>query len=86
MSDSHSHEHAHAFDQQAAKESYGRITFYGIILAVLTLVEFILALNSNSLAGLMILALLKAVIVLNYFMHMYRLWRDDDHGHEGGHH
>ena len=91
MSDSHAHDdhghgHGHTFDKEAAQSAYSSIWFWGAVLAVLTIVEFVVADQTSSLAIMMILALLKAVIVLNYFMHIYRLWRDDDHGHEGGHH
>jgi hypothetical protein len=45
-----------------------------LVLAVLTVVEYYAALNFNSTIILFLLALFKAVAVLQYFMHVSRLW------------
>ena len=51
-----------------------------VILAVLTIVEFWLALNlSDPAVPLLIVALLKAALIVQYFMHIYRLRREEDH-------
>ena len=50
-----------------------------IILAIVTGIEYYVALNLNSFAIMMILALLKAILVVNYFMHMRSLWSEDEH-------
>lgn len=50
-----------------------------IILALLTVVEFIVALYIPSAVLLFIIALLKAVLILQFFMHVYRLWREGEH-------
>lgn len=52
-----------------------------VILAILTLVEYYAAITPplGSFAILMILALLKAILVVNYFMHIRSLWSEDDH-------
>jgi cytochrome c oxidase subunit 4 len=53
----------------------------GLVLAVLTLVEYFVAVYmSSSVVILFLLALFKAVAVLNYFMHVTRLWRQEE-GH-----
>ena len=52
-----------------------------VILAILTLVEYYAAVTPplGSFAILMILALLKAILVVNYFMHIRSLWSEDEH-------
>ncbi len=49
------------------------------ILAALTLLEFVVALYVPSAVLLFIIALLKAAIILQAFMHVYRLWREEEH-------
>lgn len=51
-----------------------------LILALLTIVEFAIALYMDSTVLLLIMALLKAAVVVWVFMHVYRLWRgEEDH-------
>jgi cytochrome c oxidase subunit 4 len=51
-----------------------------LILALLTIVEFAIALYMESAVLLLIVALLKAAVVVWVFMHVYRLWRgEEDH-------
>ncbi len=52
-----------------------------VVLAVLTLIEYYAAITPpfDSFAILMILALLKAVLVVNYFMHIRSVWSEGDH-------
>ncbi len=52
-----------------------------VILAILTLVEYFAAITPpfGSFAILMILALLKAILVVNFFMHIRSLWSEDEH-------
>ncbi len=52
-----------------------------VVLAVLTIIEYYAAITPSfdSFAILMILALLKAVLVVNYFMHIRSVWSEDDH-------
>jgi caa(3)-type oxidase subunit IV len=57
----------------------------GIVLAILTIVEYFAAvymaeLGMDSTVVLFLLALFKAVAVVNYFMHVSRLWRQEE-GH-----
>ena len=58
---------------------YLTITIVFIVLAVLTAVEYLATIYFDSPIILMILALAKAGLVVNYFMHIYRLWREDEH-------
>lgn len=52
----------------------------GLVLAILTVVEYFAAIYTGSTVALFLLALFKAVAVLNYFMHVSRLWRQEE-GH-----
>ena len=52
----------------------------GAILTALTIVEFIIAVNfENNIGILSVFALGKAVLIVFYFMHMYRIWRTEEH-------
>jgi cytochrome c oxidase subunit 3 len=55
--------------------------FIFIYLAVLTLLEFWVALTFNSTLVLVAVALVKAVLVVYYYMHIYQL-NADDHNHD----
>ncbi|MRR32922.1 hypothetical protein EG834_21900 [bacterium] len=57
----------------------GVIIFLG--LAILTAVEFILAKMSVPSVILWIIALSKAGLVINFFMHISRLFEPDEGGH-----
>ena len=52
-----------------------------IVLAILTIIEYYAAITPpfDSFAVLMILALLKAILVVNYFMHIRSVWSEDEH-------
>jgi hypothetical protein len=50
-----------------------------IYLAVLTVIEFFVGLWSGSFVLLSLLALGKAAAIVYYFMHIYRLWRQESH-------
>ncbi len=52
----------------------------GLVLAILSVLEYFAAIYMGSTVLLMLLALFKAVAVLNYFMHVSRLWRQEE-GH-----
>ena len=49
-----------------------------IILAVVTGVEFYLATHFNNFAIMMLLGILKAYFVINYFMHIKSLWSEEE--------
>ncbi|MCB0131534.1 MAG: cytochrome C oxidase subunit IV family protein [Caldilineaceae bacterium] len=59
--------------------AFRRSATVALVLALLTVVEMFAALNFNSLVILMLLATFKAVLVLNYFMHVSRLWTAEEH-------
>lgn len=53
-----------------------------IALAVLTIIEYFVSVSSfNSTVLLFIIAFIKAAAIVNWFMHVYRLWRPDEEGH-----
>lgn len=66
-------------EQQSA--TYRQATVIAILLAVLTGVEAYMGANEalNSPVFLFIIAFVKAALVVYFFMHVYRLWREDDH-------
>lgn len=50
-----------------------------IILAVLTAVEFVVSTQLNAPVLLTLIALAKAALIVQFFMHVYRLWREEEH-------
>ena len=52
-----------------------------VVLAILTILEYFAAITPpfDSFALLMIMALLKAILVVNYFMHIRSVWSEDEH-------
>lgn len=52
----------------------------GIVLFVLTVIEYLVALQTTSATILMLLGAAKAVLVVYYFMHITSLWREGE-GH-----
>ena len=47
-------------------------------LAVLTAVEYAFGVRGLSIVALFIIALIKAGMILNYFMHVSRLWSEEE--------
>lgn len=64
-------------DKKATAYRLGLITL--VILAVLTIVEFIIAVYMGALVLLFIIALLKAAVIIQNFMHIARLWQEESH-------
>ncbi len=50
-----------------------------LVLLLLTAVEFAVGIALNSIALLLVIALIKAALIVYYFMHVYRLWREESH-------
>jgi cytochrome c oxidase subunit 4 len=66
--------------EQKKKAEYRRNVYVFIALALLTLGEFFIAINLEDAAvPLMLIALIKAGLIINFFMHVYRLWREEEH-------
>ncbi|HMT20512.1 MAG TPA: hypothetical protein PKE20_04575 [Promineifilum sp.] len=64
-------------DKKAAAYRLGLMTL--VILAVLTIVEFFVAIYLDSLVLLFIVAMVKAAVIIQNFMHIARLWREESH-------
>ncbi len=60
-------------------EAYRRGLYVFLFLAVMTIVEYIVGISLNSALLLFVLALVKAAAVVQYFMHIARLWRKESH-------
>lgn len=56
------------------QSGYGIVIVIGVILAVLTVLEYFMAINHVGAALLMLVAALKAILVIYFFMHVSRLW------------
>jgi len=52
--------------------------FVALALAVLTIIELVIAIKMNSVVFLMLIATVKAVLVLYFFMHVSRLWSTEE--------
>jgi hypothetical protein len=59
--------------------AYRQVLFIFILLAVLTGIEYVIAITIESAALLFVVALAKTGLIVNYFMHVYRLWRQEEH-------
>ena len=61
-----------------SKQGYGLVILIGIILAVLTVIEYYMGLWHVGAAFLMLVAALKAILVIYFFMHVSRLWKTEE--------
>lgn len=61
-----------------SKQGYGFVILIGIILAVLTVIEYYMGLWHVGAALLMLVAALKAILVIYFFMHVSRLWKTEE--------
>lgn len=50
-----------------------------VALAVLTAAEYVISVSSGSVVFLFLVAMGKAGLILNYFMHVSSLWQEDSH-------
>lgn len=64
-------------DWKKTAQRLGMNVFIGLM--VLTLIEYAVSIYLNSTVGLFITMLLKSALIVYYFMHVYRLWREDSH-------
>ena len=64
-------------DRKAADFRQIYLVFLG--LAVLTIIEFAVSIATGSAVLLMLIALAKSALIVHFFMHLYRLWREEDH-------
>jgi len=62
------------------KAAYRQGIYVFLVLAVLTVAEFFVSQATNGAAvPLLLIALVKAALIVYYFMHVYRLWREEEH-------
>lgn len=61
------------------RPAYIRSALVALALAVLTAVEFFVAISLNSVILLLLLAVVKAALVVWFFMHVSRLWTVEEH-------
>ena len=61
------------------KEAYRLIFVIFLVLAVFTGIEYVVSQTLDSTILLFLIALVKAGLIVNYFMHVYRLWREESH-------
>ncbi len=64
-------------DKKAAAYRLGLITV--VILAALTIGEYFVAVYWRSLVLMFIIAVVKAAVIVQNFMHITRLWREESH-------
>ena len=64
-------------DRKRAAYRTGVIVFLALV--VLTAIEFYLATVPGMLVGLFLIALIKAALIIRYFMHVNRLWTEEGH-------
>lgn len=64
-------------DQKRSAYRIGLVVF--IVLAALTALEFYVASVSGLVAALFAFALIKAALIIRYFMHVNRLWAEEGH-------
>ena len=60
------------------KAAYQRGLFVFIGLAVLTLIEFGVAVSIESIIFLFLIALIKAGLILQYYMHLGKVWEGEE--------
>jgi cytochrome c oxidase subunit 4 len=67
-----------------AGAAYRRGIIVAVVLAVLTVVEYFIGTGeilNGSLIVLAVIALVKAGLIVQYFMHISRLWTDEEEAH-----
>lgn len=64
-------------DRKAA--DFRQIYTIFLVLVVLTVAEFIVSVTLASTVLLLLIALAKAALIVHFFMHLYRLWREEEH-------
>lgn len=50
-----------------------------VALAVLTGIEYFVSITIGSTVFLVLIALIKAGLIVQFYMHIYRLWREEEH-------
>ncbi len=67
-------------NEQKKVTEYSRNFFVFLALAVLTAIEFLVAINlEQATVPLLLIGLIKAGLIVQFFMHIYRIWRAEEH-------
>ncbi len=66
--------------KKTKNKAYTISAVVAVFLAVVTVIEYVIALYTSSAVILLLLGLVKAYAVVNYFMHISRLWSSEE-GH-----
>jgi len=62
------------------KKAFRQGSIIFLVLLILTAIEFYVGISTfNSFTLLFIISLVKAALIVYYFMHIYRLWREESH-------
>lgn len=64
-------------EKKSAAFRRGIIVFAALM--VLTIIEYFIGIANLGLVPLMLTALIKAALIVTYFMHIARLWREESH-------
>lgn len=65
-------------NNQNRRSAYGRSALVALLLAALTVVEYFVAVELGSAIFLMLIAIFKAIIVIQAYMHVSRLWKPEE--------
>lgn len=63
--------------QKTKSSAYVTGALVALVLAVLTAIEYFLGTHYPSAVFLFLIAIIKSILVLYFFMHIYRLWRPE---------
>ena len=63
--------------QRSKSSAYVTGLIVAVVLAALTAVEYYLGTHYPSATFLFLISVLKSILVLYFFMHVYRLWRPE---------
>lgn len=65
--------------QDGKAAAFRQIYIVFVVLVVLTVAEFVVSATIGSTVLLLLIALAKSALIVQFFMHIYRLWREEDH-------
>lgn len=65
--------------EKRKEADFRQIFIIFVVLAILTVAEFFVSTVLGSAVLLILIALAKAALIVHFFMHVYRLWREEEH-------
>lgn len=66
-------------EKKSEAADFRQILYVFLALAALTALEFFVSVQWGSAVALILIALVKAGLIVQFFMHVYRLWREEEH-------